>query len=186
MGNGDCQICSSAVADGLKCDTCQEVYHFKCGTGLTNISEHTISTYLADCVFSCPLCQVGSSNALVHVALTTNQILNESKHAIPFKLNGQITEPLVSNVEDDERSRSSTDTSSIDDSKPTATSTTVTGQPPEMTGKHDTKFKSVPSSSERRRIGRCRKPLFGLKHIRSSIDTLLIMDSNAEGVKGVT
>ena len=188
MVNENCNICSSAVTDGLRCDRCQEVYHFKRGTGLTNISERTISTYLADRVFSCPLCQVGTNNTLIHAVLTTNQIFNESKHAIPFKLDNQLTESPAPSVEVHDNVKSSTDGSTEEDAgKLTDMSTIVTDQthPSEKTGNNDTKFKPVLSSSEKRRIGRFKKPLFSLKHIRSSVDTLLILDSNGAGVKGV-
>ena len=44
-------------------------------------------------------------------------------------------------------------------------------------------FREVASDHERRRIKRCKGMLYGLKHISSSVDTLLVLDSNGRSIK---
>ena len=46
-----------------------------------------------------------------------------------------------------------------------------------------TEYRQVMSSNETRRVKRCKGMLYGLKHIPSSVDTIIILDSNGRSIK---
>ena len=76
-----CCCCSGLIGEfGLSCDSCDRKFHFACGTGLTNVGERTITTYLADCVFRCPLCIIGEWDHLIPTVVTINQVFNQNKN----------------------------------------------------------------------------------------------------------
>ena len=80
-----CCYCSGLVQEeGLQCSNCHRKYHFRCGTGLDNITDRTISKALKDVTFKCSLCKVGEKNALIHTVITINQAFNEAKHRAEF------------------------------------------------------------------------------------------------------
>ena len=80
-----CCYCSGLVQEeGLQCSNCHRKYHFRCGTGLDNICDRTITKALKDVTFKCSLCKIGEKNTLIHTVITINQAFNEAKHAVEF------------------------------------------------------------------------------------------------------
>ena len=87
-----CSFCSTDLGEeeGLSCNTCEKKFHFKCGTGLTNVTPQkrqrtrSLSTVLSDCEFKCPLCRIGEKNHLINSVIVINQLFNENKHAAEF------------------------------------------------------------------------------------------------------
>ena len=186
-----CTFCSLEVEDGLRCDRCQKLYHFKCGTGLSNVSEDSVSKFLTDCIFSCPLCQVGTSNTLIHAALTANQLFNEEKHTTDFKLSKSFENQVTDTHNNDAESSICEEDKSLADGGTSTTPLTpliVPGQPPTRT-RVDTEnssvasFRDVVSESEMRRVKRCKGMLYGLKHMSVNVETLLVLDSNGRSIK---
>lgn len=82
----DCFICGDETSEEetLNCSTCHKSYHFRCGTGLSDVAQRTITTYLMIVPYKCPICTIGENNKLLHIVLTKNQVYNETKHATDF------------------------------------------------------------------------------------------------------
>lgn len=89
-----CYYCSGWVEEhaGLQCSNCYGRCHFWCGTGLSNVSDRTVTTYLNDCVFKCALCLFAEKNSMITRVVTLNQLFNENKHASDFHPGAQIRE----------------------------------------------------------------------------------------------
>ena len=69
----------------LVCGRCKQPCHYNCGTGCKNLSQNARRN-AGQSQFICPVCTVGGSNALLHKALTANQLFNEGKHSQDFVL----------------------------------------------------------------------------------------------------
>ena len=90
----NCSFCSGEIQgeEKLSCGTCHKTLHFKCGTGLSDVGQRAITTYLKNCAFKCPLCSIGEKNTLIHKVITINQLYNEGKHAIDFDPGSAVTD----------------------------------------------------------------------------------------------
>lgn len=93
-----CRLCSGETVEDevLSCTKCHKTYHFKCGTGLSDVAQRPLERLFLQ-PFKCPLCTIGEKNTLVHIVLTINQIHNEGKHAQTFDLGNA----LDTSVQDD-------------------------------------------------------------------------------------
>ena len=79
-----CCLCSVGLQEKeLSCSCCHKDFHFKCGTGLSNITDRNFGR-LSNLVFKCPLCSISADNRLIHTLITLNQLHNEAKHATDF------------------------------------------------------------------------------------------------------
>lgn len=205
-----CSYCTEIVEEGdcLDCSSCDRKFHFKCGTGLSNVSERTISTYLNDSSFRCYLCCIAEKNSLITTVIILNQKFNENK---------PVSVPNEANEDDGASSHASLSSqrsqhSSVRDASPhSRVGSRHSGgdgrvPPPGIVppvlppgrvrppldrpasdagsdaGRRD--FHPVIPPSEVRRVKRCKGMLFGLKHIPTTVKTLLILDSNGRDIKG--
>ena len=107
-----CSLCTATVkdGDGLSCSTCKKPWCVRCGTGLIDIGERTVHTYLKDCVFKCSICTFAENNAMIHKVITSNQIYNEKKHATVFDLGDTLIETASRDDDADAAVSSDSDT----------------------------------------------------------------------------
>lgn len=191
MVDPNCCCCSGLIGGfGLDCDSCDRRFHFGCGTGLSNVGERTITTYLSECVFRCPLCVIGERNNLIPTVININQLFNTNKlqelqkelSAAKEPVDDSAKEPvgddIVENVKTDGESE-------IKEPPPKELPANVTPpkeRVPEKPRNSDG-FTQKVSRSELTRIKRCKGVLYGL-NVYTTADTVLILDSNGRGIRG--
>ena len=197
-----CLLCDSEVTEELQCKWCKHVCHFRCAFG-RKVSIKRNQEYFHNGAFSCAICLVGRSNEFIIKALSTNQTYNQSTHATDFEFHVD-----TDTVDEEDKE----ETIVAEDVQPTLTHPTHTpasdqtnhdaeqqsqGTPPLPSGnplrlrdnasgalEAEAEYTTQVSQSELRRIKRAKGMLYGLKHISSSIETLLILDSNGRDVTG--
>ena len=194
-----CCYCSGPVKDDrLQCSSCHRTYHFRCGTGLSNVSDRTILTYLKDCGFKCSLCKIGEKNSLIHAVITINQNFNENKHATDFHPGNIIQEEAAAadvpvdlgggDASINSRLGSTASTHSRSGSPRSIRGSVSSGhipngQRPRNSTTASDNFRRVLSQPEFRRVKRCKGMLYGLKNIPTSVDSLMLLDSNGRDIK---
>lgn len=184
-----CCLCSGIVSEDkwLRCNSCWKKFHFRCGTGLTDVSERTITTYLNGVNFRCFLCRIAEKNSLITTVITLNQQYNEAKRAPNDEA---VTEPQSSHSGSQRsespppRSRNSQRSESPRSrhSQRSGRRSTHASSPHSQGSRRD--FRQVLPPSEFRRVKRCKGTLFGLRHLPPTVETLIILDSNGRGIKG--
>ena len=195
-----CCYCSGLIEEkGLTCCSCHRKLHFKCGTGLDNVRQRTITTYLHDCTFRCPLCRIGEKNALISTVITINQVFNERKHATEFRPDIILQETVLDDAQTVGPVTEAVDTANGTQHPGPSDGTLPNGGPPSQTSPLRLRdgppphgpgvderddFRVTVSRHEQRRIKRCKNMLTGLRNISTTVDTLLILDSNGKSIKG--
>ena len=206
-----CCYCSGLVQEeGLQCSNCQRKYHFRCGTGLDNITDRTITKALKDVTFKCSLCKVGEKNALIHTVITINQAFNEAKHAAEFHPGDLVEDvaivtdhtPVAEATEPVLPTQPGDGVPPVLPTQPGDGVHPVAGaEPGTREAEADTRrrgpslssngtpvdvrnrFRTSVNKHELRRIKRCKGMLYGIKHVNPNTKTLLILDSNGRGVR---
>ena len=190
-----CFSCLGAIGEdpgGLTCDSCDRSCHFACGTGLSNVSDRTFITYLKECVFRCPLCLIGEKNSLIHTVITINQLYNESKHTTEFNPlpalqdsdSGDDDESGASDVAPLHQNSDSGHESGKPKLAPPPQGTNTVSSDSLLTSDCSELFSTVAPQKERKRINKVKGMLHNLKHISRNVDTVVIHDSNGNGIAG--
>ena len=195
----NCLLCTEEVQEALefhlRCSSCDEVLHYRCGMGYEDpVKAFRISPGKQH--YKCPVCIIGSSYNSIHLALKKHELLS-SKQDIPAEDDNTVSEASHDDTPavDGEGvihtyaapSLDGGDVGNLSHISHTSGSQRIpNGQEPRpraSTAGSDPSLQPVVSVAESRRVKRCKGMLYGLKHLPSTVDTLILLDSNGRDIK---
>ena len=207
-----CLLCADDVEGNaelhLQCCSCENPLHYQCGMGYEDPVK-AFKTSTGKQQYKCPICIVGSSYNFIHLALKKHEQLatttvpaaaDGDKTTVPAGDNNSTvpTESDETGVVDDsaapnphhvthDNEHDNVDSEStlshishVDDLN---RSITLGQRPRSSTGGSGVSFRPVLSDHELRRVKRCKGMLYGLKNIPTSVDSLMLLDSNGRDIK---
>ena len=206
----NCLICSGDVTTGLefhlRCSSCDGVLHYRCGMGYDDPVQ-AFRRSLGKQQYKCPICIVGSSYATIHKALAAHEKLATvdseavvaDGEALVDAANGDALE--VSQVNGDGHSdRGSHVVSEVEsvgaglhDISNISQHSAIPGSQPRgsprprprtstVSTESEPSFRNVVSSSELRRVKKCKGMLYSLKNTPSTVETVILLDSNGRDI----
>ena len=194
----NCFLCTEEVQEALefhlKCSSCDEVLHYRCGMGYEDpVKAFRVSPGKQQ--YKCPVCVIGSSYNFIHLALRKHERL--STLDVQVQAEDDTTESEASHtpaVDGDGAVHASPATSvnGVDAGDLSHISHTSDSQripsgqeqrPRTSTAGTDQSLQTVVGEAESRRVKRCKGMLYGLKHIPNTVDTLILLDSNGRDIK---
>ena len=170
-----CTLCTEVLRDDpewfLQCSSCDKKLHYSCGMGYEEPVK-AFRTSQGKQQYLCPICIVAKSYDNLHLALKRHEAksreINSGEEVNKNDTDSHHSDSMHSQVTSEHGA-----VESVHEARPRSSTLNSAGED----------FIVVVSPDERRRISRCKKVLYGLKHVASSVDTVILLDSNGRNIK---
>lgn len=192
-----CFLCTEVLKTDpewqLQCASCDRKLHYACGIGYAEpVKAFRISQGKQQ--YNCPICIVAQNYDFLHLALKQHETKARDRNAEEVGVESVDTESQNSDSAHSQTAEAppaspgpgdpgaspapsehgDADVTLNDGRRRSRTSTMNSG---------GVDFRVVVSRSEQQRIARCKKVLYNLKNVPSSVDTVILLDSNGNNIK---
>ena len=210
---GSCFLCKEGLDVeyewSLRCASCKKSLHYRCGMGYDDPVK-AFRTSPGKQQYTCPVCLIACEYKYLHMVITRHEQMSTAEDESIASIDDSSHSETKAESEQVESSDPSSHTSSaapadgkvtvniteegVVDHTPSAPVKSPTRREvhtpsappksPTQPNGQDAGFRNIVSDHEQRRRKRFKGALLGLKHMNTSIDTVIILDSNGRDIKG--